>query len=116
MPDKVKNIHLIAVCGTGMSALACMLKDMGFKVTGSDQKTYPPMSDFLFSNGIKVAEGFNEKNISVDHDLIVVGNAVTKDNPEINKMNELGLNFCSMPQAINRFVADGKKTILITGT
>ncbi|MCJ7615301.1 MAG: UDP-N-acetylmuramate--L-alanine ligase [Desulfobacterales bacterium] len=116
IPDKVKNIHLIAVCGTGMSALACMLKDMGFKVTGSDQKTYPPMSDFLFSNGIKVAEGFNEKNISVDHDLIVVGNAVTKDNPEINKMNELGLNFCSMPQAINRFVAAGKKTILIAGT
>ena len=116
IPDKVKNIHLTAVCGTGMGALACMLKDMGFEVTGSDQKTYPPMSDFLFSKGIKVAEGFNEKNISVDHDLVVVGNAVTKDNPEINKMNELGLNFCSMPQAINRFVADGKKTILITGT
>ena len=116
IPDKVKNIHLIAVCGTGMGALACMLKDMGFKVTGSDQKTYPPMSDFLLSKGIKVAEGFNENNISVDHDLIVVGNAVTKDNPEINKMNKLGLNFCSMPQAINGFVADGKKTILITGT
>ena len=116
IPDKVKNIHLTAVCGTGMGALACMLKDMGFEVTGSDQKTYPPMSDFLFSNGIKVAEGFNENNISVDHDLIVVGNAVTKDNPEINKMNKLGLNFCSMPQAINGFVADSKKTILITGT
>ena len=99
-----------------MGALACMLKDMGFEVTGSDQKIYPPMSDFLFSNGIKVAEGFNENNISIDHDLIIVGNAVTKDNPEVNKMNKLGLNFCSMPQAINWFVADGKKTILITGT
>jgi len=116
IPDKVKNIHLIAVCGTGMGALACMLKDMGFEVTGSDQKTYPPMSNFLFSKGIKVAEGFNEKNISVDHDLIIVGNAVTKDNPEINKMNELGLNFCSMPQAINKFIASGKKIILVTGT
>ncbi|MBU4185814.1 MAG: UDP-N-acetylmuramate--L-alanine ligase [Proteobacteria bacterium] len=116
IPDRVKNIHLIAVCGTGMSALACMLKDMGFEVTGSDQKTYPPMSDFLFSKGIKVTEGFNGKNISIDHDLIVVGNAVTKENPEIKKMYELGLNFCSMPQAINRFIANGKKTILVTGT
>jgi len=116
IPDRVKNIHLIAVCGTGMSALACMLKDMGFEVTGSDQKTYPPMSDLLFSKGIKVADDFNEKNIFSTHDLIVVGNAVTKDNSEINKMNKLGLNFCSMPQAINRFIANGKKTILVTGT
>ena len=116
IPDRVKKIHLTAICGTGMAALAAMLKDMGFEVTGSDQKTYPPMSDFLFSKGIKVAEGFNEKNIFSAHDLIVVGNAVKKDNPEINKMNELGLNFCSMPQAVNRFVADGKKTILVTGT
>ncbi len=116
IPDRVKNIHLIAICGTGMAALAGMLKDMGFEVTGSDQKTYPPMSDFLFSKGIKIAEGFNEKNIFSAHDLIVVGNAVKKDNPEINKMNELGLNFCSMPQAVNRFVADGKKTVLVTGT
>jgi len=116
IPDRVKNIHLIAICGTGMAALAGMLKDMGFEVTGSDQKTYPPMSDFLSIKGIKVAEGFNEKNIFSAHDLIVVGNAVKKDNPEINKMNELGLNFCSMPQAVNRFVADGKKTILVTGT
>ena len=116
IPDKVKNIHLIAVCGTGMGALACMLKDMGFEVTGSDQKTYPPMSNFLLSKGIKVTEGFNEKNISIDYDLIVVGNAVTKDNPEIKKMYELGLNFCSMPQAINRFIANDKKIILVTGT
>ena len=116
IPDRVKNIHLTAICGTGMAALAGMLKDMGFEVTGSDQKTYPPMSDFLFSKGIKVEDGFNEKNIFSTQDLIVVGNVVKKDNPEINKMNELELNFCSMPQAVNRFVADGKKTILITGT
>ena len=116
IPDKVKNIHLIAVCGTGMGALACMLKDMGFEVTGSDQKTYPPMSGFLISKGIKVADGFDENNISIEHDLIVIGNAVKRDRPDINKMNKLGLNFCSMPQAINRFVADGKKTILVTGT
>ena len=55
IPDNVKKIHLIAVCGTGMGALACMLKDMGYEVTGSDHKVYPPMSDFLAGKGISTS-------------------------------------------------------------
>jgi len=116
IPDNVKKIHLTAICGTGMGALACMLKDIGFEVTGSDQKIYPPMSDFLSRKGIKVSEGFTEDNVSYSPDLVVVGNAVTKDNPEVVKMRGMGLNFCSMPQAINRFIAADKKQIVITGT
>ena len=116
IPNNVKKIHLIAICGTGMGALACMLRDLGFEVTGSDQKIYPPMSDFLFSRRIKVIEGFNENNISYSPDLVVVGNAVTKQNPEVVKMQNMGLYFCSMPQAINRFIADNKKRIIIAGT
>jgi len=116
IPNNVKKIHLIAICGTGMGALACMLKDLGFEVTGSDQKIYPPMSDFLSHKRIKVAEGFNEDNISYGPDLVVVGNAVTKQNPEVVKMQNMGLHFCSMPQAINRFIADNKKRIIIAGT
>lgn len=116
IPENVKKIHLIAICGTGMGALASMLNDMGFDVTGSDQKVYPPMSDFLLKKGIEVAEGFSEKNISYGPDLVIVGNAVRKDNPEVVKMYKMGLNFCSMPQAINRFAAAGKKQIIVTGT
>ncbi|MBC8199397.1 MAG: UDP-N-acetylmuramate:L-alanyl-gamma-D-glutamyl-meso-diaminopimelate ligase [Desulfobacterales bacterium] len=116
IPDNVKKIHLIAICGTGMGALACMLRDLGFEVTGSDQKIYPPMSDFLSRKGIKVSEGFTEDNLSYGPDLVVVGNAVTKHNPEVLKMQNMGLNFCSMPQAINRFIADNKKRIIIAGT
>ena len=114
--NNVKKIHLIAICGTGMGALACMLRDLGFEVTGSDQKIYPPMSDFLSRKGIKVAEGFNEDNISYGPDLVVVGNAITKANPEVVKMQNMGLCFCSMPQAINRFIADNKKRIIVAGT
>ena len=114
--NNVKKIHLIAICGTGMGALACMLRDLGFEVTGSDQKIYPPMSDFLSRKGIKVAEGFNEDNISYGPDLVVVGNAITKSNPEVVKMQNMGLCFCSMPQAINRFIADNKKRIIVAGT
>ena len=116
IPEHVKKIHLIAVCGTGMGALASMLKDMGFEVTGSDRKIYPPMSSFLAQKGIKVADGFNGENITHDTDLVVVGNAVSKDNIEVIETDKLGLYFCSMPQALNRFIAAGKKPIIITGT
>lgn len=116
IPKNVRKIHLIAVCGTGMGALACMLKELGYEVTGSDQKVYPPMSDFLSDKGIRLSSGYNEKNLSYRPDLVVVGNAVRKDNPEVVKMNDMGLFFCSMPQALNHFAARDKKPILITGT
>jgi UDP-N-acetylmuramate: L-alanyl-gamma-D-glutamyl-meso-diaminopimelate ligase len=116
IPEHVKKIHLIAVCGTGMGALASMLKDMGFEVTGSDRKIYPPMSSFLAQKGIKIADGFDEKNISSDTDLVVVGNAVSKDNIEVIKTDKMGLFFCSMPQALNQFIAAEKKQVIITGT
>ncbi|MDY6789764.1 MAG: UDP-N-acetylmuramate--L-alanine ligase [Thermodesulfobacteriota bacterium] len=116
IPPQVKKIHLIAVCGTGMGALASMLKDMGFEVTGSDRKIYPPMSSFLTQKGIKVADGFNERNITHNTDLVVVGNAVSQDNIEVVEADKMGLHFCSMPQALNRFVAAGKKPIVIAGT
>jgi UDP-N-acetylmuramate: L-alanyl-gamma-D-glutamyl-meso-diaminopimelate ligase len=114
--DSVKSIHMIAICGTGMGALASMLKDTGFDITGSDQKVYPPMSEFLSSKDIKITEGFSERNVAYGPDLVIVGNAVSKDNPEVVGMNQMGLEFCSMPQAINRFVASGKKPLVITGT
>jgi UDP-N-acetylmuramate: L-alanyl-gamma-D-glutamyl-meso-diaminopimelate ligase len=116
IPDHVSKIHLIAVCGTGMGALACMLKNLGFKVSGSDHNVYPPMSDFLREQGIHIMEGFKAEHIGDEPDLVVVGNAVTRDNPEVQKLIQLGMPFCSMPQALNRFVAGGKKTILICGT
>ncbi len=116
IPETIRTVHLIAVCGTGMGALACMLRDLGFEVTGSDQKIYPPMSHFLEKNGIRIMDGFREENISYAPDLVIVGNAVVRENPEIGELHRMGLNFCSMPQALNRFVAGGKKTLLVSGT
>jgi UDP-N-acetylmuramate: L-alanyl-gamma-D-glutamyl-meso-diaminopimelate ligase len=116
IPKQVHKIHLIAICGTGMGALACMLKEQGFEVSGSDQKIYPPMSDFLTDRGIPIMDGFKPEHISRGLDLVIVGNAVSRDNPEIRKMNQMGLPFCSMPQALNRFVVADKKALLIAGT
>jgi UDP-N-acetylmuramate: L-alanyl-gamma-D-glutamyl-meso-diaminopimelate ligase len=64
IPEKVESIHLIAVCGTAMGALACVLKDMGYRVTGSDSNIYPPMSRFLEEKGISVIAGFDPSNLS----------------------------------------------------
>jgi len=116
IPDKVKTIHLIAACGTAMGALACLLKEMGFTVTGSDQNVYPPMSTFLMEKGITLQAGFSADHLSYKPDLVVVGNAVTRSNPEALALKDLGIPFCSMPQAVNRFLVAGKKAILVTGT
>jgi UDP-N-acetylmuramate: L-alanyl-gamma-D-glutamyl-meso-diaminopimelate ligase len=116
IPDHVKNIHLIAVCGTAMGALACMLKELGYEVTGSDHKVYPPMSDFLIEKGIRIFDGFSADNLAYGPDLVIIGNAISKNNPEAIKTDEMGLSYCSMPQAVNRFAVDGRKSILVTGT
>ncbi|CAB1079039.1 UDP-N-acetylmuramate:L-alanyl-gamma-D-glutamyl-meso-diaminopimelate ligase (EC [Olavius algarvensis Delta 1 endosymbiont] len=114
--DGVRTIHLTAVCGTGMGALACMLRDLGFEVTGSDQKVYPPMSTFLEQKGIRIMNGYQAANVDYGPDLVVVGNVISRDNPEVMQVHRLGLPFCSMPQALNHFVARGKQTLLVSGT
>ena len=116
IPGNVQTIHLIAVCGTAMGALACMLKDRGLQVTGSDTNVYPPMSRFLEEKGIAVMTGFDASNLEHRPDLVVVGNAVSKDNPEVVVVGQMGLAYCSMPQAVNHFAAAGKRQILVAGT
>ncbi|MFO7930799.1 MAG: Mur ligase domain-containing protein, partial [Desulfosalsimonas sp.] len=116
IPANVGSVHLIAVCGTAMGALAAALKEMGLSVTGSDSGVYPPMSTFLKDRGICVTEGFSADNLSHGPDLVIVGNAVKKDNPEAVRVLETGLPFCSMPQAVNHFLARGSRSIVVTGT
>ncbi len=115
IPGQVKRIHLIAVCGTGMGALACMLKELGYEVTGSDADIYPPMSDFLRDKGIRVFKGFDPRHISREIDLVVVGNAVRRQNPEAVALADLQLPYCSMPQALNHFLGR-RRQIMVSGT
>ncbi len=112
----IKKIHLVAACGTGMGTLACILKEMGYDVTGSDQNVYPPMSDFLEEKGIRLFNGFNASNLDHAPDLVIIGNAVTKQNVEAQAVLNGNVEYLSMPQAVNRFIAKNKKIILVTGT
>src|ERR1035437_5114457 len=99
---KPKHIHLIGICGTAMAALAGMLQERGFRVTGSDAASYPPMSTFLQSLGIPVAQPFAEANLG-SHSyprpyLVVVGNALSRGNVELERVLDERIPFCSMPQ------------------
>ncbi len=116
IPNKIKTIHLTAVCGTAMSSLAAMLKDLGYKVTGSDANAYPPISDFLNSKQIEIKQGYKPENLFYKPDLVIIGNAISADNPEALYIKKANIDYCSMPQAVNRFACKNKKIILITGT
>ena len=112
----IKNIYLIAICGTGMAALAGLLKKTGHNVTGWDAKIYPPMSTLLRNAGIKIFPGYKKENISKDIDLVIVGNAVSKKNEEVQAVLDAGISYTSFPAALSHFFLEGRKSLVVTGT
>jgi len=111
-----KHIHLIGICGTAMASLAGMLKERGFQVTGSDAAAYPPMSDFLAGIGIPVAQPFDAKNLQPSPDLVVVGNAISRGNPELEELLDRRIPFCSLPQLLHDEFLRGKEVLVVAGT
>jgi UDP-N-acetylmuramate: L-alanyl-gamma-D-glutamyl-meso-diaminopimelate ligase len=111
-----KHIHLIGICGTAMASLAGMLQERGFRVTGSDASSYPPMSTFLESLGIAVAQPFAESNLDPRPDLVVIGNAVSRGNVELERVLDERIPFCSMPQILHDEFLVGKEVLVVAGT
>ncbi|HVT98463.1 MAG TPA: UDP-N-acetylmuramate:L-alanyl-gamma-D-glutamyl-meso-diaminopimelate ligase [Acidobacteriaceae bacterium] len=115
MADK-KHIHLIGICGTAMASLAGLLQLQGHRVTGSDQAAYPPMSDLLRGLGIPIAEPFSEANLQPAPDLIVVGNAISRGNPEVEFMLDQHIPFTSLARMIHdEFIRD-HESLVVAGT
>ena len=106
----------MGICGTGMASLAGILKEKGYRVTGSDQNVYLPMSDFLEALSIPVMEGYSPDNLYPGPDLVIVGNVITRNNPEARELSRLALPYLSFPQALKRFAFKDKSTIVISGT
>jgi UDP-N-acetylmuramate: L-alanyl-gamma-D-glutamyl-meso-diaminopimelate ligase len=106
----------MGICGTGMASLAGILKEKGYRVTGSDQNVYPPMSNFLAALSIPVMEGYSPDNLYPGPDLVIVGNVITKDNQEALELSRLALPYLSFPQALKHFAFKDKSTIVISGT
>src|SRR5678809_1518561 len=113
---KSKHIHLIGICGTAMASLAGMLKQRGFRVTGSDAAAYPPMSDFLASLDIPVAQPFAAANLAPRPDMVVVGNAISRGNVELEHILDQRIPFCSLPQILHEEFLRGKEVLVVAGT
>ena len=111
-----RRIHLIGVCGTAMATLAALLKRRGHDVRGSDQNVYPPMSDFLATEGIPIVSGYAADHIGSDIDLVVVGNAISRGNPELETVLERKIRYCSLPAAIRDHFLWGARSVVLAGT
>src|SRR5207237_6666806 len=109
----IKQIHLIGICGTAMASLAGMLAEQGFTVTGSDAAAYPPMSDFLASLGIPVSQPFAIKNLNPTPDLVVIGNAISRGNVELEHVLDQRIQFCSLPQLLHEEFLKGKDVLVL---
>src|ERR1051325_5565270 len=114
MPDS--HIHMIAVCGVGMASLAGLLQARGYRVTGSDQNVYPPMSTYLESIGLEVMSGFSPEHITPAPDLVIIGNAVSRANPEAEAVLSQELPYLSFPQALGRFLIGRRESLVVAGT
>lgn len=107
---------MVAICGVGMAPLAVMLKEAGYRVTGSDKAAYPPMGEVLAEADLVVMDGFSAAHLEPSPDVVVIGNAVTRDNPEAVAVEERGLTRLSFPAAVARYFLADRESLVVAGT
>lgn len=111
-----RHFHFVGLCGTGMASVAVELKNRGHKVTGSDRDAYPPMSTFLEENDIPLSLGFSENNLNPKPDMVVIGNSISRGNPEAELVFEKRLEFTSLAGLLSNEFLVSKKCLVVTGT
>ncbi|NBU72589.1 MAG: methyltransferase domain-containing protein [Bacteroidetes bacterium] len=113
---KLKHLYFLGIAGTGMGTVAAMFREIGLQITGSDQAVYPPMSDFLRDRGIIFHEGYKEQNLSPKPDLAVVGNVVSRGNPELEAILTHRIPFVSLPELLRGWFLYRSRNLVVTGT
>src|SRR6202011_3058220 len=116
MQKPVRRIHFLGICGTAMGAVAAAFRELDFIVSGSDDNVYPPMSTFLEAKGIQISRGFRPENLPSELDLVVVGNALCRGNPELEAVLDRKLLYRSLPETLKDFFLQGKTNVVVTGT
>ena len=114
--SEIRQVHFVGICGTAMASVAAALKEKGATVTGSDQNVYPPMSTFLAERKIEVMNGYAERNLAHKPDLVVIGNAISRGNPEAEFVLDHKLRYCSLPELLKEYFIRGKRSIVVAGT
>jgi UDP-N-acetylmuramate: L-alanyl-gamma-D-glutamyl-meso-diaminopimelate ligase len=110
------HYHLIGICGTAMASLAGMLQARGHRVTGSDANVYPPMSTMLAGLGIPVAEGYSPANLEATPDCVVIGNALSRGNPEVEEVLSRKLTYRSQAEVVKEEFIRGRRSLVVAGT
>ncbi|WAJ71081.1 UDP-N-acetylmuramate:L-alanyl-gamma-D-glutamyl-meso-diaminopimelate ligase [Catenovulum adriaticum] len=110
------HIHILGICGTFMGGLAVLAKQLGYRVTGSDANVYPPMSEQLSALGIELMQGYSADNLKDTPDIVVIGNALSRGNPEVEAVLEQNLYYLSGPQWLHEHVLKDKWVIAVSGT
>ena len=110
------KVHLIGVCGTAMASLAILLKQRGAEVIGSDEHVYPPMSGLLAREGITLLEGYQAEHITTDLDVVVIGNAVSRGNPEVEAVLDRRVRYVSLPDMIRNEFLWERRSVVVAGT
>ena len=110
------HIHIMGICGTFMGGLAIIARQLGHEVTGSDQNVYPPMSTQLEEHGIALKSGYRQENLDPKPDLVVVGNAISRGNPEMEAVMNLGLPYVSGPEWLHDHVLQQAWVMGVAGT
>ena len=116
MFSEIRTVHFVGICGTAMASAAAAMREQGFQVSGSDQNVYPPMSTFLAERRIEVISGYAERNLAQKPDLVVIGNAISRGNPEAEAVLEKKLRYCSLPELLKEFFIRGKRSLVVSGT
>ncbi|MGA2084866.1 MAG: UDP-N-acetylmuramate:L-alanyl-gamma-D-glutamyl-meso-diaminopimelate ligase [Terracidiphilus sp.] len=116
MTLQARHIHLSGICGTAMASLAGLLQLQGCSITGSDKAAYPPMSDLLRSLGIPILEPYAESNLSPAPDLVVIGNALSRGNPEVERVLDERIPFTSMAALLREEFLAGRESLVVAGT
>jgi len=116
--EPIRSVHFLGICGTAMAAVAAQLKQRGLRVTGSDENVYPPMSTFLADQGITALSPYAGANLDAvgKPDLIVIGNVISRGNPEVEAVLERRLRYASLPDVIREFLIRGRTSVVVTGT
>src|SRR4026207_988670 len=112
----IRSVHFVGVGGTAMASTAVAMQEKGFRVSGSDENVYPPMSTFLAERKIQVMSGYAEQNLAHNPDLVVIGNAISRGNAEAETVLERKLRYCSLPELLKEFFIRGKRSLVVTGT
>lgn len=112
----MKHIHILGICGTFMGGLALLARAQGFRVTGSDLNVYPPMSTQLEDQGIELIQGFNPKQLDINPDLVVIGNAMSRGNPCVEAILNKGINYTSGPQFLAEHILPNRWVLAVSGT